>query len=70
VPAEYPWLYSQGKITTPRRKNRKIRHKYEILKVNEHERQIYRLIPKNKTCETIPLGKEKTANKIKNVYRM
>jgi hypothetical protein len=29
-------LHSQGKLTTPSRENRKIRHKIEILKANEH----------------------------------
>jgi hypothetical protein len=29
-------LYSQGKLTTPSRENRKIRHEIEILKANEH----------------------------------
>jgi hypothetical protein len=28
-------LYSQGKLTTPRRKNWKIRHENKILKANE-----------------------------------
>jgi hypothetical protein len=28
-------LYSQSKLTTPRRKNQKIRHENEILKANE-----------------------------------
>jgi hypothetical protein len=29
-------LDSQGKLTTPRRENRKIQHENEILKTNEH----------------------------------
>jgi hypothetical protein len=29
-------LYSQGKLTTPHRENRKIRHENEILKANKH----------------------------------
>jgi hypothetical protein len=29
-------LYAQGKLTTPIRKNRKIRHEIEILKASEH----------------------------------
>jgi hypothetical protein len=45
-------LHSQGKLTTPSGENRKIRHKNEILKANEHaprvyKLQIYRLVPKN-----------------------
>jgi hypothetical protein len=56
-------LDSQGKLTTPRRENRKIRHENEISKANEQalyvwELQIYRLIPKKHICksrETIPL---------------
>jgi hypothetical protein len=53
-------LRSQGKLTTPRCENQKIRHEIEILKANEHSThvyklQIYRMTPKNnttKSCET------------------
>jgi hypothetical protein len=39
-------LHSQGKLTTPRRENRKIRHEIEISKANEPEElQIYRMTP-------------------------
>jgi hypothetical protein len=45
-------LHSQGKLTTLRRENRKIRHEIEILKANEHaphvyKLQIYRMTPKH-----------------------
>jgi hypothetical protein len=44
-------LHSQGKLTTPRGKNRRIRLENEILKANERlhkvlKLQFYRLIPK------------------------
>jgi hypothetical protein len=29
-------LHTQGKLTTPRRENRKIQHEIEILKANKH----------------------------------
>jgi protein-L-isoaspartate O-methyltransferase len=51
-------LHSQGKLTTPRRVNRKIRHEIEILKTNE----CYACVQTsdlsndtNKSGETIPL---------------
>jgi hypothetical protein len=45
-------LYSQSKLATPRRENRKIQHEIEIFKANEHDpkglqHKSYRLIPKN-----------------------
>jgi hypothetical protein len=45
-------LHSQGKITTPRCENRKIRHEIKNLKANErlhkeYELKIYRMTPKN-----------------------
>jgi hypothetical protein len=57
-------LYSQGKLTTPRRENRKIRHRNEILKENEpasyvKELQIHRMTPKKhttKSSESIPFS--------------
>jgi hypothetical protein len=44
-------LHWQGKLTTPRRENRKIQHENEILKANEPapyvpELHIYRITPK------------------------
>jgi hypothetical protein len=47
-------LDSQSKLSTPRRKNRKIRHKNEILKAKEHapkgqKLKVFRLVPKNIT---------------------
>jgi hypothetical protein len=36
-------LHSHGKLTTPRRENRKIRHENEILKANEHDPRLYKL---------------------------
>jgi hypothetical protein len=44
-------LDSQGKLTTPRHENRKIRHENEFLKAKEHapegqKLKIYRLLPK------------------------
>jgi hypothetical protein len=54
-------LHSQGKLTMPRRKNRKILHENEILKANERlhkvwELQIYRLIPKNVCANLVRLS--------------
>jgi hypothetical protein len=56
-------LHSQGKLTTPRHKNKKNWHEIKILKANEHtmhvnKLQIYWMTPKKtttKSCETIPL---------------
>jgi hypothetical protein len=44
-------LHSQGKLTTPRPENRKIRHEIKILKAKEHaphvsQLQIYKMTPK------------------------
>jgi demethoxyubiquinone hydroxylase (CLK1/Coq7/Cat5 family) len=36
-------LHSQGKLTTLRRKNRKIRYEIEVLKANEHAPHVYKL---------------------------
>jgi hypothetical protein len=36
-------LHSQGKLTMPRRKNKKIRREIEILKANEHAPHVYKL---------------------------
>jgi hypothetical protein len=57
-------LHSQGKLTTLRHENRKIRHEIEILKATEqvphvYKLQIFRMTPKNHTTksrETIPLN--------------
>jgi hypothetical protein len=54
-------LYSQGKLTTLRRENKKIRHKNKIFKANKHaphvyKLQIYQMTPKKqitKSRETI-----------------
>jgi hypothetical protein len=58
-------LYSQGKLTKPRRKNRRIRHENKILKVSEStpdvwKLQVYQMTPKTyqKSYDTIPLGIE------------
>jgi hypothetical protein len=45
-------LHSQGKLTTPRRENRQIRHEIKILKAKEpapyvQELKIYQITPKN-----------------------
>jgi hypothetical protein len=50
-------LHSQGKLTTPRRENRKIRHEIKTLKANElapyvKELQIYRMTPKKYTTKS------------------
>jgi hypothetical protein len=55
-------LHSQGKLTTPRRENRKIRHKNVFLIANERlhkvsELKTYEMEPIKhmcKSCETIP----------------
>jgi hypothetical protein len=54
----------QGKLTTPRRENRKILYEIETLKANEHAPHVYKLQiygmtskkKQKKTRETIPLS--------------
>jgi hypothetical protein len=36
-------LYSQGKLSTQRRENQKIRHEKDILKANEHAHDVLEL---------------------------
>jgi hypothetical protein len=54
-------LHSQGKLTTPRLENQKIRHENEILKANERlhkawDLQLYRLIQKNICANLVRLS--------------
>jgi hypothetical protein len=50
-------LNSQGKLTSPRHENLKIRHEIEILKANEHVTHVYmRTDLSNDTKKNIPLN--------------
>jgi hypothetical protein len=54
-------LHSQGKLTTPSRKNRKILHEIEMLKANEYasyvqELQFFRFVPKSICANLVRLS--------------